>query len=116
LNRPYLPDLTKVIATNTYISFVDLIDARASVVVIVSIEVEFGFEETFNTRSDLVVVQHANGRTIVEMLNFGTATVDVIMGNGQLDVTVDSRQVAFLGQSSAREGCSCNSRSKNRFF
>lgn len=116
MNRPYLPDLTKVIATNTYISFVDLIDARASVVVIVSIEVEFGFEETFNTRSDLVVVQHANGRTIVEMLNFGTATVDVIMGNGQLDVTVDSRQVAFLGQSSAREGCSCNSRSKNRFF
>ncbi len=116
MNRPYLPDLTKVIATNTYISFVDLIDARASVVVIVSIEVEFGFEETFNTRSDLVVVQHANGRTIVEMLNFGTATVDVIMGNGQLDVTVDSRQVAFLGQRSAREGCSCNSRSKNRFF
>jgi len=50
------------------------------------------------------------------MINERITTIGVVVNYSQLDVTVDSRQVTFLGQSSAREGCSCDSRSKDSFF
>ena len=63
-----------------------------------------------------MIVFDANGGTVIKVLYVRRTTVDVIVSDGVLDVTVNSRQVAFLGKSSAREGCSCDSRSKNCLF
>ncbi len=63
-----------------------------------------------------MVVGQADGRTVICMINCRWAAVIVVMNNSQLNITVNRRQVAFLGHSSAREGCGCDRRSKNCLF
>lgn len=74
-----------------------------------------------------MIVLNTQSRTVVCMLNCRTTTIYVGVFNDVLNVTVNSRhgihlrrqlgsRQSRLCQRSAREGCSCNSRSKNRFF
>src|SRR5690606_8128877 len=109
------PDLTELVAFHTDVGSVKGVQTAVASLVI-GVEFQLGLEEALAARCDFVVVLHTDGGAVVVVTDTGAALFNVAVNNSQLDVTVNSRQVAFLGQRGAGESGRCNCRCDARLF
>ena len=96
------PDLTKVVAPNTDISFIQRVDTAAAGLVVSIDAFQLQLEEAGDARSNLVVVLNAQSGTVVSVLNLGATAINVGVLQHVLDVAVYRRHGVHLGRQLGR--------------